>query len=84
MEISLNYYCKNRDYKYRAPYYNGNPNIGPRIIENLDQYPDPFHYSYLGSGRWGWEERREKAENKGGEGGGGGERGESIIIIWRR
>ena len=24
---------------YRAPYYNGNPNIGPRIIGNLDQYP---------------------------------------------
>ena len=22
---------------YRAPYYNGNPNIGPRIIGNLDQ-----------------------------------------------
>ena len=25
---------------YRAPYYNGNPNIGPRIIENLDQSPN--------------------------------------------
>ena len=24
---------------YRAPYYTGNPNIGPRIIGNLDQYP---------------------------------------------
>ena len=24
---------------YRAPYYHGNPNIGPRIIGNLDQSP---------------------------------------------
>ena len=27
---------------YRAPYCNGNPNIGPRIIGNLDQYPDSY------------------------------------------
>ena len=26
-------------YKYIAPYYFGNPNIGPRIVGNLDQYP---------------------------------------------
>ena len=24
----------------QSPYYNGNPNIGPRIIGNLDQSPD--------------------------------------------
>ena len=32
---------------YRAPYYNGKPNIGPRIIRNLDQYP---HELLLGLG----------------------------------
>ena len=36
---SLNYCSQNGGNLYRAPYYNGNPNIGPRIIGNLDQYP---------------------------------------------
>ena len=39
MEVSLNYCSRNGGNLYRAPYYNGNPNIGPRIIGNLDQYP---------------------------------------------
>ena len=39
MEVSLNYCSQNGGNVYRAPYYNGNPNIGPRIIGNLDQYP---------------------------------------------
>ena len=37
--VSLNYCSQNGGNLYRAPYYNGNPNIGPRIIRNLDQYP---------------------------------------------
>ena len=37
--VSLNYCSQNGGNVYRAPYYNGNPNIGPRIIGNLDQYP---------------------------------------------
>ena len=37
--VSLNYCSQNGGNLYRAPYYNGNPNIGPRIIGNLDQYP---------------------------------------------
>ena len=37
--ISLNYCSQNEGNVYRAPYYNRNPNIGPRIIGNLDQYP---------------------------------------------
>ena len=37
MVVSPNYYSQNGGNLYRAPYYNGNPNIGPRIIENLDQ-----------------------------------------------
>ena len=39
MVVSLNYCSQNGGNLYRAPYYNGNPNIGPRIIGNLDQYP---------------------------------------------
>ena len=39
MLVSLNYCSQNGGNLYRAPYYNGNPNIGPRIIGNLDQYP---------------------------------------------
>ena len=42
MVVSLNYCSQNGGNLYRAPYYNGNPNIGPRIIGNLDQYPDGF------------------------------------------
>ena len=37
MLVSLNYCSQNGGNLYRAPYYNGNPNIGPRIIGNLDQ-----------------------------------------------
>ena len=37
MVISLNYCSQNGGNVYRAPYYNRNPNIGPRIIGNLDQ-----------------------------------------------
>ena len=40
MVVSLNYCSQNGGNLYRAPYYNGNPNIGPRIIGNLDQSPD--------------------------------------------
>ena len=39
MVVSLNYSSQNGGNLYRAPYYNGNPNIGPRIIGNLDQSP---------------------------------------------
>ena len=39
MVVSLNYCSQNGGNLYRAPYYNENPNIGPRIIGNLDQYP---------------------------------------------
>ena len=39
MEVSLNYCSQNGGNVYRAPYYTGNPNIGPRIIGNLDQSP---------------------------------------------
>ena len=41
MEVSLNYCSQNGGNLYRAPYYNGNPNIGPGIIGNLDQ--SPYH-----------------------------------------
>ena len=37
MVVSLNYCSQNGGNIYRAPYYNGNPNIGPRIVGNLDQ-----------------------------------------------
>ena len=39
MGVSLNYCSQNGGKLYRAPYYNGNPNIGPRIVGNLDQSP---------------------------------------------
>ena len=38
-KVSLNYCSQNGGKFYRDPYYNGNPNIGPRIIGNLDQSP---------------------------------------------
>ena len=34
--VSLNYCSQNGGNLYRAPYYNGNPNIGPRIIGKKD------------------------------------------------
>ena len=37
--VSLNYCSQNGGNLYRAPYYNGNPNTGPRIIGDLDQSP---------------------------------------------
>ena len=37
--VSLNYSSQNGGNLYRAPYYNGNPNIGPIIIGKKDQYP---------------------------------------------
>ena len=43
MVVSLNYCSQNGGNLYKAPYYNGNPNIGPRIIGNLGQYP----YGYM-------------------------------------
>ena len=46
MVVSLNYCSQNGGNLYRAPYYNGNPNIGPRIIGNLDQ--SPYDYWVLG------------------------------------
>ena len=39
MVVSLNYCSQNGGNVYRAPYYNGNPNIGPHSIGNLDQSP---------------------------------------------
>ena len=41
MEVSLNYCSQNGGNVYRAPYYNRNPNIGPRIDSNLGQSPYP-------------------------------------------
>ena len=52
LEVSLNYCSQNGGNLYRAPYYNGNPNIGPRIIGNLDQYP---HGGFLKLGVPFWE-----------------------------
>ena len=40
MVVPLNYCSQNGGNVYSAPYYNGNPNIGPRIIGNLDQSPN--------------------------------------------
>ena len=37
MEVSLNYCSQNGGNLYRAPYYNRNLNIGPRINSNLGQ-----------------------------------------------
>ena len=39
MEVSLNYCSQNGGNLYRAPYYNRNLNIGPRIDSNLGQSP---------------------------------------------
>ena len=39
MEVSLNYCSQNGEKLYRAPYYNRNLNIGPRIDSNLGQSP---------------------------------------------
>ena len=39
MVVSLNYCSQNGGNLYRAPYYNGNPNMGPLIDSNLDQSP---------------------------------------------
>ena len=56
MVVSLKYCSQNGGNLYRAPYYNGNPNIGPRIIGNLDQSPynsttrDPLHARPLNPG----------------------------------
>ena len=40
MKVSLNYCSQNGGNLYRDPYYNGNPNIGPRIDSNLGQSPN--------------------------------------------
>ena len=40
MEVSLNYCSQNGGNLYRAPYYNRNLNIGPRINSNLGQSPN--------------------------------------------
>ena len=39
MEVSLNYCSQNGGNSFRTPYYNRNPNIGPRIDSNLGQSP---------------------------------------------
>ena len=39
MGVSQNYCSQNGGNVYRAPYYNRNPNIGPRIDSNLRQSP---------------------------------------------
>ena len=49
MEVSLENCSQNGGNLYRAPYYNGNPNIGPRIIGNLDQSPYGSGYIRIGS-----------------------------------
>ena len=46
MIVSLNYCSQNGGNVYRAPYYHGNPNIGPRIIGNLNLSPYT-HYGNL-------------------------------------
>ena len=51
MVVSLNYCSQNGGNLYRAPYYNGNPYIGPRTTGNLDQSPyrvGVIHSSLLG------------------------------------
>ena len=45
MVVSLNYCSQNGGNLYRAPYYNGNPNTGPRIDSNLGQSPHCENYS---------------------------------------
>ena len=44
MVVSLNYCSQNGGNVYRAPYYDRNPNIGPRSIGNLDQSPHGLSY----------------------------------------
>ena len=39
MVVSLNYCSQNGGDLFRAPYYNGNPNIGPRIIGEFRPIP---------------------------------------------
>ena len=51
MEVSLNYCSQNGGNVYRAPYYNRNLNIGPRIDSNLGQ--SPYKVQGLGFGVWG-------------------------------
>ena len=48
--VSLNYCSQNGGNVYRDPYYNGNPNTGPCIIGNLDQYPGEHGLLCLGPG----------------------------------
>ena len=43
MVVSLHYCSQNGGNLYRAPYYNGNPNTGLRMIGNLDQSPCQNH-----------------------------------------
>ena len=38
LEVSLNYCSQNGGNLYRAPYYNRNLNIGPRIASNFGSY----------------------------------------------
>ena len=45
MEVSLNYCPQNGRNLYRDPYYNRNPNIGPRIDSNLGQSPHEYRDS---------------------------------------
>ena len=45
MVVSLNYCSQKGGNLYRVPFYNGNPNIGPRIIGNLDQ--SPYRYARI-------------------------------------
>ena len=52
MVISLNYCSQNGGNVYRAPYYNRNPNIGPRTIGNLDQYPYIYIYTIYSLEWW--------------------------------
>ena len=48
MEVSLNYCSQNGGNLFRDPYYNRNPNIGPRIDSNLGQSPYQFEFRGLG------------------------------------
>ena len=51
MVVCLNYSSQNGGNVYRALYYNRNPNIGPRIIGNLDQYPDGLNPKAMDCGQ---------------------------------
>ena len=46
LAVSLNYCSQNGGNLYRAPFYNRNPNIVPRIDSNLGQ--SPFRVQGLG------------------------------------